>query len=111
MNATNRPLHLLEAHAYLSGTLTAISGIPSEFWLITQGGLNFDLAGHISQEFGLHQLSVAGFGKYLIQIYQKAQELVRAEVHTWEDIPLDALLGYVRRCFTALDEIRREEVR
>ena len=107
LQASFRPLAFVEAFAFLTGTLQTATGIPSEFWKIVQADWNVDLPGSVATDLGITGLSVAGFGRFVLKVYEKvAQEMTRVEVRSFEPISSDAVTGYIRSIMTALDEAR-----
>lgn len=109
MQASNRPLSLLEAYAYLAGTLQAGTGIPTELWKITQADWNIDVPGSIKNDLGITGLSVAGFGRFVTKVYQKADDLVRTEVRSFEPVTAAQVTGYISSIMAALADVRARD--
>lgn len=114
MEASLKPLTLIDAYAFLTATLQAATGIPSELWKIVQADWNIDVPGSVATDLAITGLSVSGFGRFVAKVYEKvAQQLTRIEVRSFEPITADAVTGYIRSILAALGEAQardREEV-
>jgi len=107
LQASSQPLTLVEAFAFLTATLQAATGIPTNFWKIVQADWNVDLPGSVATDLGITGLSVAGFGRYVLKVYEKvAREMTRVEVRSFEPLTADAVTAYIRSILTTLDEAR-----
>ncbi len=59
----------------------------------------------MATDLGITGLSVAGFGRYVLKVYEKvAHEMTRVEVRSFEPLTADAVTGYIRSIMTTLDE-------
>lgn len=105
LEASTAPLHpLLDAPAYFAA-VEAVSGIPSEFWLIKQADWNIDLHGSVAADLGVVGLSIAGFGRLIAKVYQKAEDLVRIEARSFEPLSPDAITDYMKSILRTLADI------
>lgn len=101
-----RPLHLAEVHAYTSGFLPGALDIPPEFWTITQADWNIDVKGTILKtDLGIKGLSLAGFERLVLKIYQKAEDLVRIEARSFDQIPVKRLIEYLESILEAIQAV------
>ena len=61
----------------------------------------------MATDLGITGLSVAGFGRYVLKVYEKvAHEMTRVEVRSFEPLTADAVTGYIRSILVTLDEAR-----
>ena len=111
LQSSDRPLSLVEAYAYLSGTIVTGTGIPSELWMITQADWNIDVRGELQSGLGLVGLSVAGFGRLILKIYQKAAEQIRTEVRSFEPLGAAELIAYCRSILQTLEDVKNVQTR
>ncbi len=108
LQASTRPLNLLELHSYLM-MLTTVLGIPAELLIVRQADWNIDLPGvSIKEDLGLTGLSVAGFERLIVKVYQKADDLARVEARSFEAAPADTLLAYLKATLSAMAEVYRK---
>ena len=86
LKASNAPLHLLELAIWFDGALPVLTGVPAPLWKVGQAGVNFDIPrAKVPVEWQMtfeKGLSVAGFTKIFIQVYDKViLESGRVDVH------------------------------
>ncbi len=106
LEASLRPMHLLEVHSYLAGFIPAKFDLPPEFWLVTQADWNIDIPGSVKTDLSLTGISVAAFERLILKVYQKAEDLVRVEARSFEPIQADRLISYLEGVLFALAQAR-----
>lgn len=106
LESSIRPLHLVETHAYASGFLPGAFDIPAEFWTVTQADWNIDIPGSVKTDLNLSGISVATFERIIMKVYQKAENLVRAEVRSFEPVMAGRLVEYLESILFALADVR-----
>lgn len=106
MESSSLPLHLVEVHAYVSGFIPGAFDIPAELWTVKQADWNIDIPGSVKNDLSLNGISVAGFEKLILKIYQKAEDLVRAEVRTFEPVMVGRLVEYLESILFALADVQ-----
>jgi hypothetical protein len=110
VQSSDRPFSMLELYVFLR-VLVASLNIPAELWTIRQADWNIDAPGTIKADLSILGLSIAGFGRLIAKVYQKSQDLVRTEIRTFEELPSEALLAYLKSILEAQAEAMRGEVR
>ncbi len=105
LEASLRPLHLLEVHSYLTGFIPAKFDLPLELWEVRQADWNIDVPGTVKTDLDFTGMSVAAFEKFILKIYQKAEELVRAEIRSFEPIMVEHLVDYLGSILNTLAEV------
>lgn len=105
LEASRLPLHLLEVHSYLTGYVPAKFDIPLELWEVKQADWNIDVAGSVRSNLSFTGISVAAFEKIILKIYQKAEDLVRAEVRSFEPVMAARLVDYLESILYAMAEV------
>lgn len=107
LEASVLPLHLLEVFAYLDGFIPGAFGIPKELWAVRQADWNVDVPGSLAVDLGVNSLSVSAFSKFILKVYQKAEETVRAEVRSFQALDAKALSRYLEGILLTVREARR----
>jgi hypothetical protein len=102
---SERPLHLLEVHGFLTAWLLGAFGIPQEFWTVKQADWNIDVRGTIKSDLGVVGLSVASFTKVILKVYQKSEDLVRTEVRSFQPLSAQRLADYLRDILLSLEDV------
>lgn len=106
LEASRLPLHLLEVHSYLTGYVPARFDLPLAFWEVKQADWNIDVAGSVRNDLSFTGISVAAFEKIILKVYQKAEDLVRAEVRSFEPIMAERLIDYLKSILFTMAEVR-----
>ena len=110
MEASMKPLGLLDAYLFLKSVLVTVTGIPPELWEISLLGINDDFDGDIKTKLGVTHLSIAGLGNLLAQLYEKtAIGKTRAEAHIFDRTPMAAILDRMKHVLEAVEYYRKGE--
>ena len=109
VSASSLPFHPLEFYAF--GTWTeGWSGVPASLWKLVECGANIDQK-DVTLDWGLSQISLADAQGRVMRAYQKAQDLLRVEVHDTPNLSMDAVYELMkdiaRPVFTRPDSPRR----
>ncbi len=102
LKASNFPLHLLEVHSYLS-TVCHVWRTPEELAEVVQHGWNIDFPADLQTLIGGTRLSVTAFKRYIVQIYQKAEDMARLEIHSADRLPINILMEWILGIHQAMD--------
>ncbi len=108
MEASRRPLHLIEVHSYLAGFIPGRFDIPPEFWMVKQADWNIDIPGTVKTGLDFTNISIASFEKIILKIYQKAEDMVRIEVRSFQPIMARRIVDYTETILNTLEEIGGE---
>jgi len=107
LQASSKPLDLvLDTTAYLA-SIEAVFGIPLQFWTVHQADWNIDIAGvttwnQLSLGVGL---PASQLGNVIAKVYQKAVDMVRVEVRSFEALDADVLTDYIRAIWGTLLDV------
>ena len=118
LRASNAPLHLLELAIWFDGAVPVLTGIPAALWKVDQAGVNFDIPGAkvpVQWQMTFDEgLSIAGFTKVFIQVYDKViLESGRVDVHLSVPDPggisADLAMRLAKTCMESVEIIAARE--
>lgn len=103
MQASDRPMSFMETYAFLTGTIVTGTGIPQELWTVRQVDINIDGK---KVDLGIEGLSIAGFGKFVMKVYEKAADTMRAELRSFEETPARHYVSWIEAIYAAYEQVR-----
>ena len=105
------PMHFAELFSFLQGWIPGAFGINLHYWTVKQCDWNIDVRGKLVAGVDVSGMPVDQFGRMMLKVYQKAEELVRAEARTFHPIRARVLADYLTDILRTIEDVSAESPR